>query len=334
MNPSRIVVALGGNALGKTPTEQKEAIAVVADALVELLKKNHRLVIGHGNGPQVGAINLAFEYGHAVEAGIPEMPFAECNAMSQGYIGYHMQQVLSNKLRENGVNRPVASVVTQVEVDPQDHAFQNPTKPVGLFYTKEESESLAAKRGWTFIEDSGRGYRRVVPSPLPKNIVELETVRAMLSSNIVVITVGGGGIPVVNTGGQLTGTDAVIDKDESSSLIAAQLGADTLLVLTGVPNMYINFGTPEQQQLDEITASEAARYLEEGQFGTGSMKPKVEACLRFLEGQPNGRAIVTSIENVTRAIEEGAGTVIRSDAAMRTPHHQHAPAMAGGMGSW
>lgn len=307
---SRIVVALGGNALGKTPEEQKQAVGVVAGSVVELLKQGHKLVIGHGNGPQVGAINLAFDLGHQSQDDIPLMPFAESNAMSQGYIGYHLQQVIGNAVREAGLERNVASLVTQVEVDENDTAFQNPTKPIGLFYTEEQANELRSQYGWDFMEDSGRGFRRVVPSPLPVNIVELDTVKTLLQTDTVVITVGGGGIPVIDHDGQYTGIDAVIDKDESSAQLARQLDADVLLVLTAVPNVYINFGTPEQQQLDTITADEARAYLEAGQFGTGSMKPKVEACLRFLDGVPHGKAIISSIENATNAVDHGKGTII------------------------
>ena len=318
MQSSRIVVALGGNALGTTPATQKESVKAIANATVALLQQGHEVVIGHGNGPQVGAINLAFDLGHKAVGGIPAMPFAECNAMSQGYIGYHLQQVMQNAIHKAGFDRYVTSVITQVEVDPDDPAFSNPTKPIGLFYTREEARASAADQGWTFVEDSGRGYRRVVPSPQPQNIVELATVRTLLENRAVVITVGGGGIPVIDEDGALTGIDAVIDKDASCAKIASQLDADVLLILTAVDNVYINFGTPEQQKLEHITPEEAQSYLEQGQFGDGSMKPKVEACLRFLQESPNGRAMITSLENVANAFTNGSATVISA----------HAPVMA------
>lgn len=310
MKPSRIVVALGGNALGSTPATQKESVKAVADAVVALLLQGHEVVIGHGNGPQVGAINLAFDLAHKEVDGVPAMPFAECNAMSQGYIGYHLQQVIQNAIHRSGFDRYVVSLVTQVEVAADDPAFQHPSKPIGLFYTAEEAETLATEEGWTFMEDSGRGYRRVVPSPLPKSIVELATVRSLLENRAVVVTIGGGGIPVVNQDGSLSGVDAVIDKDASCARIASQLGADVLLILTAVDNVYINFGTPEQQKLEHISPEDARRYLDEGQFGDGSMKPKIEACLRFLEDTPRGRAMITSLENVANVFLDGSATII------------------------
>lgn len=330
MEQHRIVMALGGNALGATPEEQKEAVKIVASTVVSLLQQGHRLVIGHGNGPQVGAINLAFDMAHKAVDGIPSMPFAECNAMSQGYIGFHLQQAIQNAISEAGLDRCVASVVTQVEVDSSDPAFKHPTKPVGLFYSKEEADQLASEQGWSFMEDSGRGFRRVVPSPQPQNIVELDTVRTMLQDRIVVITVGGGGIPVLRERDQLTGVDAVIDKDASSSKLASQLGADTLLILTAVDNVYINFGTPEQQKLEQIDVVEARAYLEAGQFGEGSMKPKIAACLDFLEANPNGQAVITSLENAPNAFTNGSATVIVNRARAGRP----VEAAAAGAGAW
>lgn len=312
MTKHRVVLALGGNALGSTPTEQLEAVKVTARAIVEMIKQGHRVVIGHGNGPQVGVINLAFTAGNETNPDIPAMPFAECNAMSQGYIGYHLQQAIRNIVDAEGLRRGVASVVTQVEVDPADPAFQNPTKPIGLFYSKEEMERIREESGYTFISDSGRGYRRVVPSPAPKHIVELETIRCLLQNNNIVITVGGGGIPVIRDEHGYHGVDAVIDKDNSSSRLAGQLGADTLLVLTAVDYVAINFGTDQQQNLGRISTDEARAYMEEGQFGTGSMLPKIQACLDFLEQVPDGRAIITSLENAAKAMNGEVGTIIQN----------------------
>jgi carbamate kinase len=312
MSKHRVVLALGGNALGTNPTEQLEAVKTTARAIIDMIAQGHRVVIGHGNGPQVGVINLAFSYGNETNEQIPAMAFAECNAMSQGYIGYHLQQAIRNLIDAEGVDRSVATVVTQVEVDPDDPAFQNPTKPIGLFYTEEQAARLEAEEGYTFINDSGRGYRRVVPSPAPKHIVELDSIRCLLQNNNIVITVGGGGIPVVRDETGYRGIDAVIDKDNSSARLAGQLGADTLLVLTAVEYVAINFGTEHQENLGQISVDEARAYMAEGQFGTGSMLPKVQACLDFLEQVPDGRAIITSLENASRAISGEVGTVIRN----------------------
>lgn len=314
MSKHRVVLALGGNALGSTPTEQLEAVQVTARAIMDMIKDGHRVVIGHGNGPQVGVINLAFSAGHATNEEIPAMAFAECNAMSQGYIGYHLQQAIRNIVDAEGIQRGVASIVTQVEVDPADPAFQNPTKPIGLFYTEEEMERIREESGYTFISDSGRGYRRVVPSPAPKHIVELETIRCLLQNNNIVITVGGGGIPVIRDENGYHGVDAVIDKDNSSARLAGQLGADTLLVLTAVDYVAINFGTEQQENLGRISTEEARAHMEDGQFGTGSMLPKIQACLDFLEQVPDGRAIITSLENAAKAMNGEVGTIIQNAA--------------------
>lgn len=323
MSKHRVVLALGGNALGTNPQEQLEAVKTTARAIIDMIKEGHRVVIGHGNGPQVGVINLAFEYGNETNDKIPAMAFAECNAMSQGYIGYHLQQALRNLVDAEGVDRGVATVVTQVEVDPKDPAFQHPTKPIGLFYTEEQAKRLEAEEGYTFINDSGRGFRRVVPSPAPKHIVELDSIRCLLQNNNIVITVGGGGIPVVRDDAGYRGVDAVIDKDNSSARLAGQLGADTLLVLTAVDYVAINFGTPEQEDLRDLSVEDARTYMEDGQFGTGSMLPKIQACLDFLEQVPDGRAIITSLENASRAISGDVGTVIRNTSV----------AVSGGSGS-
>lgn len=310
----RIVVALGGNALGNTPTEQLKQVQIAAKTIAELAAEGHELIVGHGNGPQVGIINSAMNYAATNGPHTPYMPFAECGAMSQGFIGYHLQQALQQSLRERGLNGGVVSVVTQVLVDPEDPAFANPTKPIGNFYTREEAEKIAADRGYTFMEDAGRGYRRVVPSPSPKRIVELGAIRKMVQSGLIVIAAGGGGIPVVEDESGLHGIDAVIDKDKSCCRLAIEMKADMLLILTAVDQVCINFNRPEQRALDRLSIGEAKEYIEQGQFAKGSMLPKVEACVEFAEALPGRTAIITSLEKARQAIEGAGGTLIRAEA--------------------
>ena len=236
----RIVVALGGNALGNTP-EQLALVRETAVPIVDLVQKGYEVIVGHGNGPQVGMINLAMEFSANNGGKTPFMPFPECGAMTQGYIGYHLQQAIQDELKARGIDKTCATVVTQVVVDADDPGFRNPTKPVGSFYTKEQAEAIAAEKGFTFVEDAGRGYRRVVPSPIPKKIVELETVERLVSSGTIVITVGGGGIPVVEAGEGYKGVAAVIDKDRASALLAQDIRADRLIILTAVDRVCINF---------------------------------------------------------------------------------------------
>ena len=303
----KIVLALGGNALGNSPKEQLELVKNTAKSIVDLIKQGHNVVVGHGNGPQVGMINSAFiESEKAINS--PVMPFAECGAMSQGYIGYHLIQSIKNELNANGINKNVACVVTQVEVDKNDERFQNPTKPIGSFFTKEQAEKIQAETGYTFVEDSGRGYRRVVPSPMPKSIVEIDTIKTLIDNDNVVITVGGGGIPVINEDGMLKGVDAVIDKDMSCSLLAKDLGADMLIILTAVDAVCINFGKENQQELHRLTCSEAQGYIDSGEFGAGSMLPKIEACVSF--ASCGKTAVITSLENAKDALNKG--TVIEN----------------------
>lgn len=305
----KIVLALGGNALGYTPKEQIEAVEIAADAIVELVEDGYDVVIGHGNGPQVGMINLAMENSFRQGIGTPQIPLVECGAMSQGYIGYHLQQAVDKKLREKNISKNVVSVVTRVEVDKNDIAFSNPTKPIGAFYSKEESQEISKKDGSIFVEDSGRGYRMVVASPLPKNIVEIETVRTLVENNTLVITVGGGGIPVVKEEVGYVGVNSVIDKDQSCSKLAQELNADVLLILTAVEKVAINFNKPNQENLDLITLADCERYIGEEQFAKGSMLPKVEACMRYLENV-DGTAIITSLETAREALKGNTGTRI------------------------
>ena len=308
----RLVIALGGNALGNTPQQQLELVKTTAATIVDLVEEGYDVVVGHGNGPQVGMVNLAFENSHNKVGGTPEMPFPECGAMTQGYIGYHLQQSIGRELQKRGLHKPVSTVVTQVEVDPKDSAFQNPTKPIGSFYTKEEADKIVEETGYTFVEDAGRGYRRVVPSPKPVSIVELETVEKLVSEGCIVITVGGGGIPVVKSDGWFEGVAAVIDKDRASSKLALDLHADMLVILTAVEKVSINFNKPDQIDLDEMSLKQARQYIEEGHFAKGSMLPKVESCIEYLEHTENGQALITSLEKAKEALQGKTGTIIHA----------------------
>lgn len=309
----RIVIALGGNALGNNPEEQLELVKNTAKAIVDLIKEGHEIMIGHGNGPQVGMINLAMEYASQEGANTPTMPFPECGAMSQGYIGYHLQQAIGNELKREGINKCCVTVVTQVVVDEHDPAFKNPTKPIGSFYTKEDAEKIEKEKGYTFVEDSGRGYRRVVASPKPVEIVESNVIEKIVATGNIVITVGGGGIPVIKSNnGELKGVPAVIDKDSSSAKLAQDLAADMLIILTAVEKVAINFNKPNQKDLSSMTLEECEKYISEGHFAKGSMLPKVEACKKFVEESPkNAVAIITSLEKAAEAIKGETGTTIR-----------------------
>lgn len=308
---NRLVIALGGNALGNNAEEQLELVKHTAKTIVDLVEEGYNVIVGHGNGPQVGMINLAMDFASNNGANTPMMPFAECGAMSQGYIGYHLQQSIRTELKRRNVNKNVATVVTQVVVDENDEAFKNLTKPVGMFYTKEEADKIAKEKGFTFVEDSGRGYRRVVASPQPQKIVELETVKQLVDQGTIVITVGGGGIPVVESeDGSLTGVAAVIDKDKSSAKLAKDLDAEMLVILTAVDRVCINFNKPNQEELASINLKEADQYIEEGHFAKGSMLPKVEACVDFVKTSTNGKALITSLEKAKEALSGSTGTII------------------------
>ena len=290
----RIVVALGGNALGNTPEEQLELVRHTAKTIVDLAQDGYEVIVGHGNGPQVGMINLAMEFSCTKGGNTPYMPFPECGAMSQGYIGYHLQQAIQQELKARGVDKECAAIVTQVVVDENDPGFAKPTKPVGSFYTKEEADKIAAEKGFTFVEDAGRGYRRVVPSPIPQRIVELKVVEQLVKAGDIVITVGGGGIPVVETEQGLKGVAAVIDKDRSSALLAQSIGADMLIILTAVDRVCINYNKPDQKELPTMTLEEAEKYIEEKQFAPGSMLPKVQSCMEFVKNNTHGgTALIT-----------------------------------------
>ena len=304
----RIVIALGGNALGNTPYEQLALVTETAKPIVDLIEQGNEVIIAHGNGPQVGMINLGMATAAEAKAIKSDMPFPECGAMSQGYIGYHLQNAIGNELAARGMHKDVATVVTQVLVSEDDPAFQKPTKPVGAFYDKETAERIAKEKGYTMVEDAGRGYRQVVPSPKPIDVIEKNTVNALIKDGCVVITVGGGGIPVVRKDGKLYGTPAVIDKDFASAKLAELVHADALVILTAVDRVCINWGKPNQQSLDEMSVADAEKYCEEGHFAPGSMLPKVKAAISF--AKTGGTAIIASLENAGKAVKGESGTVV------------------------
>ena len=309
---SKIVIALGGNALGNNPEEQIKMIEKAAKPLVGLIKDGHEIIVSHGNGPQVGTIKLAFDTASAVNDKVCEMELAECTAMSQGYIGYHLQQGIKKELLNQQVDRNVATIVTQVIVDKDDKAFSNPTKPIGSFYTKEKADEIKKSNpDLTFVEDSGRGYRTVVASPRPIDIAEKTAVLDLTANKFIVIACGGGGIPVIkNDAGTLEGVSAVIDKDFAAEKLAELVSADYLFILTAVDRVAVNFGKPEQKDLAEMTAEEAKKYCDEGHFAPGSMLPKVEAAMMFVESGSNRKAVICSLEKVQLAVKGESGTLI------------------------
>ena len=309
----KLVIALGGNALqeaGKPATAQAqlEVVEKTSEYIADIVERGYEVIVAHGNGPQVGRIVIQNE---VASASTPAMPFDVCGAMSQGMIGYHIQQGLSKVLRHRGINKNVVTIVTQVVVDKDDPKFKAPSKPIGPFYTEEEAKAIAAEKGYTMKEDAGRGWRRVVASPLPVEIVELDAVKTLNDAGFVVVTVSGGGIPVVrNEAGDLEGVAAVIDKDLASEKLARDMDADALVILTAVEKVSINFKKPDQKDLDRMSAAEAKQYIKEGHFAPGSMLPKIEAALNFVESKPGRIAIITSLDKAVDAIEGRAGTTI------------------------
>ena len=309
---SKIVIALGGNALqtknsAPTAEAQLEVVKQTCEYIADLSASGYEMAIVHGNGPQVGRIVLASETAKDV---VPPMPFDVCGAMSQGYIGYHIQQALRYALASRNMNIPVVTMVTQMVVEPTDPAFQKPTKPIGAFYTREEADNLAATKGYEMKEDSGRGWRRVVASPLPRKIVEINEVKKLWKDTIV-ITCGGGGIPVIEKpDGTLEGVAAVIDKDFAAELLAEKVEADVLMILTEVEKVAIHWGKPNQENLSHLSLADAARYVEEGHFAPGSMLPKVEAAMKFVRHNPGKKAIITSLDKAMEALEGRTGTVV------------------------
>ena len=312
MKGKRIVIALGGNALGNNLAEQRIAVKETAKAIADLIEEGHQVVVAHGNGPQVGLIqNAMTELTRSDPKKYPPCPLEVCVAMSQGYIGGDLQNALREELLDRGINKSVATVLTQVEVDPSDPAFRRPTKPIGAFMTEEEAKKMEKEHGYTIVEDSGRGYRRVVPSPKPISIVEIEAIRDMVEAGLVVIACGGGGIPVVKgEGNSLKGSAAVIDKDFASCTLAQQLDADWLVILTAVEKVAINFGKSNEKWLDTLTPKEARTYIEEGHFGAGSMLPKVEAAVAFASSKEGRTALITLLEKARDGIAGRTGTAI------------------------
>ncbi len=312
--PRRVVIAFGGNAsypptIKGLASEQISLMAEACEHLVGIIKAGFQVVITHGNGPVVG--NILFRMARTANE-LPPMPMDVCVAQSQGGIGYMLQQTLVNVLHEHGLERTVGSVLTQVEVDANDPAFTDPTKPVGRFFSPEDAERLSREQNWVFVEDSGRGYRRVVPSPRPLRILELSAVEALLAAQVIPIAVGGGGIPVVrDANGHFSGVSAVIDKDLSSAMLANQLGAQSLVMLTGVDRVALDFGKPSQRSVDRMTAAEARQHHADGQFPPGSMGPKIDAALRYLDGGGK-EVLITSIERLHDALQGTAGTRIVS----------------------
>ena len=305
----KIVLALGGNALGDDLAGQMQAVRHTARTIVDLIALGHQVVVTHGNGPQVGMINQAFEAAAKTEAHTPMLPMSVCVALSQGYIGYDLQNAIREELLSRQLDIPVATLITQVEVDANDKAFLNPTKPIGSFFSKEEADKLS-QNGYIMKEDAGRGYRRVVASPMPVDIIEKQTVKALMDDCHVVITVGGGGIPVIREGNHLRGASAVIDKDWASAKLAEMIDADLLIILTAVEKVAINFGKPDEQWLDNLSLRDAERFIEEGHFAKGSMLPKVEAAAAFARSRPGRQALITMLSKAKEGIEGKTGTMI------------------------
>jgi len=304
---STIVVALGGNALGNNVTEQLENANIAAKSIADLIEQGHNVVIAHGNGPQVGVIKQRMDAGEFI------MPMPECTAMSQGYIGYHLTQCLGNELRVRKINKQVGTMLTQVIVDKSDNAFNNPTKPIGNYYTESEALELMNETGKKYVEDAGRGWRLVVPSPKPVDICEKQVIKMMVDEGIITIACGGGGMPVVYEDGYLRGVDAVIDKDFASAKLAELISADVLFILTAVDQVKINFNKPDEKSLPSLTIEEANKYIAEGHFAPGSMLPKVEAAIAFAASGSDKKAIIGSLEQAGLAIKGESGTVITAN---------------------
>ncbi|MBY0121245.1 carbamate kinase [Bacillus sp. S/N-304-OC-R1] len=307
----KVVIALGGNAILQPKQEatfenQLENVRKSSEIIARIVKNGHTVIITHGNGPQVGNILRQNEEAKNV---VPPLPLDVCSAESQGFIGYMMDQTLKNELQKLGLNNSVAGILTQTEVSKDDPAFQNPDKPIGVFFTEEEAKKLAEEKGWSVMEDAGRGWRRVVPSPMPKSIHGAEIIKKLTDENVLVIAAGGGGIPVVkNEDGSFTGVEAVIDKDRSGFKLAEEVKSDVFMILTDVQNVYVNYGKPDQKALTHVTLEEAKKYVEEGQFSAGSMGPKMEAAIRFAE--QGGRAIICALDQADLAMEGKAGTSV------------------------
>ncbi|MCI8797836.1 MAG: carbamate kinase [Dorea sp.] len=312
MEKKKVVIALGGNALGKDIEEQKEAVAKTAKVIVDLAEQGLDIIVTHGNGPQVGMIQSAMDNLIVMQQNYKQIPLPTSVAMSQGYIGIDLQNAIKYELLSRNIDGKVSTILSQVEVDKNDPAFENPTKPIGRFLTKEEADENEAN-GIRCMEDAGRGYRIVVASPMPKRIRELQTIKTLVDAGHIVITCGGGGIPVVSDEeGRLVGVNAVIDKDNASSLLAAELGADHLVILTAVEKVAINWGKENQEWLSDLTVEQAKEYIEQEQFAKGSMLPKVEAAIRFAESGEGRHALITLLDKAAAGIAGETGTVIHS----------------------
>ena len=309
MEKKKVVIALGGNALGKDVEEQKEAVAKTAKVIVDLAQQGLDIIVTHGNGPQVGMIQNAMDNLVVMHENYKQVPLPTSVAMSQGYIGIDLQNAIKYELYSRNIEGKVSTILSQVEVDKNDPAFENPTKPIGRFLTKEEAEENEAN-GVRCMEDAGRGYRVVVASPMPQRILQLETIKTLVNAGHIVITCGGGGIPVISENGKLVGVNAVIDKDNASSLLAAQLGADYLVILTAVEKVAINFGKENQEWLSDLTVEQAKEYIAEEQFAKGSMLPKIEAAIRFAESGEGRRTLITLLDKAAEGIAGKTGTVI------------------------
>jgi carbamate kinase len=304
-----IVIALGGNALGESLAEQMAAVKTTARSIVDLIEQGHRVVVTHGNGPQVGMIHLAFESAAMTQAHTPHLPMSVCVALSQGYIGYDLQNALREELLDRGMHVPVVTLITQVIVDEHDPAFRDPSKPIGSHFSRAEAEAMM-RNGYVMKEETGRGFRRVVASPRPLEVVEAESVMALIRAGHLVITVGGGGIPVCRQGNHLKGASAVVDKDLASAKLAEAIDADLLIILTTVEKVALHFGTPQQRWLEQMNVDDAQRYLREGHFAKGSMLPKVEAAVDFAASKPGRATLITLLTKAREGIEGKTGTRI------------------------
>ncbi|UDM43143.1 carbamate kinase [Enterococcus faecalis] len=308
----RVVVALGGNALGNNLTEQMTAVKQTSKAIADLIEAGYEVILSHGNGPQVGMIQLAMEEFSFNNPQYPVVPLSMCVAMSQSYIGYDLENALQEELRQRNISKAVTTIVTQVVVDENDPAFKKPTKPIGRFMTKEEAEQLVKEKNIQVMEDAGRGYRQVVASPKPKNIVELLTIQTLVDAGQTVIAGGGGGIPVIQEGNRLKGVNAVIDKDFCSERLAEQVDADLLVILTAVEKVCINFGKENQEALGNVSTEKMKQYAQEGQFASGSMLPKVEAAIKFAESKPGRKTLITLLEKAKEGLSGKTGTLIEN----------------------
>ena len=311
MEKKKIVIALGGNALGKNPKEQLEAVKITAKSIVGLIEKGHDVVVTHGNGPQVGMISLAFLESQKHDSNIPDLPLSLAGSMSQGYIGLHLQQQIKNLLREKNIEKDVVSVISQVVVDKNDPSFDKPSKPIGIFYTEEEANNLAKQNGWSVMEDAGRGWRRTVASPKPVDIVEKNVIKNLVDNGTVVIAGGGGGIPTFDTDGKYIDTDAVIDKDFTGAKIAELVDADIFMIVTAVDGIYINYNKPDEKRLHNVSIADLEKMLADGIFPAGSMAPKVEAAIQFAKSTPSRVSIITSLESAPTVFESDEATFIK-----------------------